>query len=111
MLQNCCAACPQFPREYDFTRLHDSYYDDLFQCSTCSLQQLYLLCNTIPECMGFNTLGWLKARINTLHLTGSRCQGIYIKINPCERGGGQCGQLSLSTAQPALLAARASSGS
>lgn len=70
---------------YLFFEELDSVGSDIAHVSDKSIEELKQLCDNDPNCMGFNTLGWLKSSVNTslVNLYGTSgsgyCDGLYVK--------------------------------
>lgn len=71
--------------DYTFYPLQDSYGHDIRRENNTSFWHLKQVCDNDPECRGFNTLGYLKNKINDpsefIQLPGakSKTQGLYVK--------------------------------
>lgn len=71
---------------YIFYEELDSPGSDLVYVKDKSIEELKVLCDNDPNCMGFNTLGWLKSSVNVHNLcnlygntTNGYKDGIYVK--------------------------------
>jgi len=68
-------------KEYIFVEGKDSPYNNISQVPELihDIPKMKLKCNTVPNCVGFNTEGWLKSKIlpKELWLTTNSEEGLF----------------------------------
>jgi hypothetical protein len=74
---------PPPPPTYTFTKFMDSGRNDIRWDQNKSLEQLKDACNSLSNCRGFNTNGWLKHTIKPqnewINWTSDPTKGLYVK--------------------------------
>ena len=74
------------PHEFIFLKGLDSPNNDIKYVGKKSIAELKDICNNEPKCIGFNTLGFMKSKINLDNLQPSKYffdnnDGLYIDLN------------------------------
>lgn len=75
---DCSIQTANGPPEYSYTLVQksDAIGEDLMQVQARDLKDVKMVCDSLPNCAGYNSNGWLKTKV-TGHITGTA--DLYVK--------------------------------